>query len=195
MNGRKESANSTMTLTDQARRCNTVAALHGGAVAATFDAADVSGSDQHREPRVPARARTPCAAASWTAWCSTYLSRQARNTWAQGMMFAQLEALGADCWFADHADVDYRSRQGRMLFGIMGTVNQDVVLEAREKGNALAEQVILERGIPNHFPIGYRRNAQRLEGKNNYGPKTDPDLDARALAPDPETEPTVQAHL
>lgn len=181
---RRASADSTMTLDDQRRRCEALIRAKGARVGEVHDAKDVSGwisvdSAKYRAAieRIRARASNGLALA--------YFNRGSRNEWARARFFAELEELGADIWFADHPSVDYRSREGRMLFGILGVVGQDQLLEAREKGIEFARQIVLERGVANRVPYGYRRNAERHESK--LGPKIDPGRDERALVPDPET--------
>ena len=178
-----------MTIEDQRRRCAALVKAKGARLGEEHDATNVSGWISVASPQYRAAVDRIRSGAS-QGLVMGYFSRSARNSWALAGFFAELAELGADIWFADHPDVDYRSRDGMMLFGLMGVVNQDVFLDARDKGVAFAKVVILERGVANRSGYGYRRNAERRE--NELGPKIDPDRDARALVPDPETAPWVR---
>ncbi len=81
--------------------------------------------------------------------------------------------------------VDYRTSAGRTQTGLMAIVAEMKYAVAKDRGDKIADRTVA-RGVPNRVPIGYRRNAG-LDGV-----KTDPERDAKALVPDPQTAPPLR---
>lgn len=191
---RRRSDDSTMTLDDQKDRCLRLIETKNARLGKVHDAESVSGWIAIDSPKYRVAVDRIRSGAS-DGLVLAYFSRSARNSWAQARFFEELEALGADCWFADRPEVDYRSDEGRFEFGVRSVMEERYLLDKRRQGNDFSQLVILERGVHNKVPYGYTRSALRIESpgsKKRHGPKHDEQLDERALVPDPERAPWVR---
>jgi site-specific DNA recombinase len=177
MNGRKESAESTMTLDDQAGAIRHAIKATGGRRGKTFEALDQSGFTIHRSDAyrlILERVRSGKSDGIVVA----YGDRLTRNWRAVGAFYDELEAAGAEVIIAGMPGVDYRTAAGRTMTGLMAVMSDAQYMTAKARGDAIADAV-LARGVPNRVPYGYRRNADPVTGV-----KTDPDRDGKALVPD-----------
>jgi DNA invertase Pin-like site-specific DNA recombinase len=184
MNGRKESAETTMTVDDQdqaiARAINEAKGRRG----VTVDALDQSGFTIHRTDayrRILERVRRGESHGVVVA----YGDRLTRNWRGVGPFYDELEAAGAEVLIAGMPGVDYRTAAGRTMTGVMAVMSDAQYMTAKARGDAIADLTV-KRGVPNAVPYGYRRNANAL------GEKTDPELDGKALVPDEQAAPIVR---
>jgi site-specific DNA recombinase len=189
MNGREESADSTMTVDDQRARAHEEIAAAGGRVGVEHKATDVSGfsavdSPQYRS--VVERLRS--GAAQGLAFA--YGDRMSRNWWDSGRFFHELEGLDAEVLIAGRRGVDYRTPDGRATMGMEAIMSERQWWMYKDRGERTADRVIFERGVANVVPYGYRRNGTFVDGK--LVARARDDLDAKALVPDPETSEVVR---
>jgi DNA invertase Pin-like site-specific DNA recombinase len=183
-NGRKESDDSTMTITDQEAAITRAIQEKGGRRGKTFKALDQSGFTIHESDVYPAlldRVRTGKS----DGFVVAYGDRLSRNWRTVGKFFDDLEAVAAEYVDASSPEIDYRTDEGRMITGMKAVMGEVPSLAARKRGNRIADLTVA-RGVPNRVPYGYRRNADKL------GVKTDPDRDAKALVPDEPAASVVQ---
>lgn len=184
MNGRKESAESTMTTDDQAAAIVRAIKEVGGRRGMTHEALDQSGFTIHRSDayrKILERVRAGKAQGIVVA----YGDRLTRNWRAVGSFYDELEAAGAEVIIAGMPGVDYRTAAGRTMTGLMAVMSDAQYQTAKARGEAIAELTV-NRGVPNRVPYGFRRNA------DPSGVKTDPTRDAKALVPDETNAPTVE---
>jgi DNA invertase Pin-like site-specific DNA recombinase len=184
MNGRKESAESTMTTDDQAAAAARAIREAGGRRGKAFEALDQSGFTIH-ENGVYAEILERVRAGKSHGVAVAYGDRLTRNWRAVGAFYDALEKAGAEVLIAGMPGVDYRTMQGRTMTGLMAVMADAGYMTAKARGDAIADLTI-KRGVPNRVPYGYRRNA------DHSGVKVDPERDAKALVPDPSTAPIVQ---
>jgi DNA invertase Pin-like site-specific DNA recombinase len=184
MNGRKESAESTMTTDDQAAATARAIKEAGGRRGKTFEALDQSGFTIH-ENGVYAAILERVRAGKSHGVAVAYGDRLTRNWRAVGAFYDALEKAGAEVLIAGMPGVDYRTMQGRTMTGLMAVMADAGYMTAKARGDAIADLTI-KRGVPNRVPYGYRRNADHI------GAKVDPERDAKALVPEPSTAPVVQ---
>jgi DNA invertase Pin-like site-specific DNA recombinase len=173
MNGRKASADSTMTLTDQRSLIKGELARIGGRQAHAFEALDQSGFTVLESPvieEIVARVESGQSA----GLVIPYGDRLARNAWQLGGFFSRMEKAGAEIHDASMPGIDYRTPEGRQLTMMRGVSSEGVYFAAKRRGDNVADQVVA-RGVANAVPYGYRRNAG-----------SDPTKDAKALVPDEE---------
>jgi DNA invertase Pin-like site-specific DNA recombinase len=178
MNGRKASADSTMTLTDQRSLIDGELRRVGGRKGKSFEALDQSGFTVLDSPAVEeiiSRVESGASAGLVIA----YGDRLARNAWQLGGFFQRMERAGGEIHDASMPGIDYRTPEGRQLTMMRGVSSEGVYFAAKRRGDNVADQVVA-RGVPNVVPYGYRRNAG-LDGV-----KVDPSRDAKALVPHPE---------
>jgi site-specific DNA recombinase len=184
MNGRKESAESTMTTDDQAAAIARAIREVGGRRGMTHEALDQSGFTIHRSDtyrKILDRVR----AGKTQGIVVAYGDRLTRNWRAVGSFYDELEAAGAEVIIAGMPGVDYRTAAGRTMTGLMAVMSDAQYQTAKARGDAIAELTV-NRGVPNRVPYGYRRNA------DPSGAKTNPTRDAKALVPDETNAPTVE---
>jgi DNA invertase Pin-like site-specific DNA recombinase len=177
MNGRKASADSTMTLTDQRTLINGELTRVGGRKAKAFEALDQSGFTVLESPvieQILARVESGESKGLVLA----YGDRLARNAWQLGGFFSRMEKAGAEIHDASMPGIDYRTPEGRQLTMMRGVSSEGVYFAAKRRGDNVADQVVA-RGVANAVPYGYQRNAVN-------GAKSDPSKDAKALVPHPE---------
>jgi DNA invertase Pin-like site-specific DNA recombinase len=184
MNGRKESADSTMTLTNQRSLIKGELTRIGGRQAHAFEALDQSGFTVLDSPVVDEIIRRVESGAS-SGIVIPYGDRLARNAWHLGGFFSRMEKAGAEIHDASMPGIDYRTPEGRQLTMMRGVSSEGVYFAAKRRGDNIADQVVA-RGVPNAVPYGYRRNADPA------GAKTDPNKDGKALVPDDATAPIVK---
>jgi DNA invertase Pin-like site-specific DNA recombinase len=176
MNGRKASADSTMTLTDQRTLINGELARVGGRKGKAFEALDQSGFTVLESPvieQILARVESGESKGLVLA----YGDRLARNAWSLGGFFSRMAKAGGEIHDASMPGIDYRTPEGRQLTMMRGVSSEGVYFAAKRRGDNVADQVVA-RGVANAVPYGYRRNAVN-------GVKSDPSRDAKALVPDP----------
>lgn len=92
----------------------------------------------------------------------TYTSRLARNARALGGFLAELELAGGDLIVAGMPGVDYRTMGGSAIIGIMGIMDDLYYRQCRQRGLMQVDSMIND-GVPNHCPYGYRRNGVETE--------------------------------
>jgi DNA invertase Pin-like site-specific DNA recombinase len=184
MNGREESAESTLTIRDQREAVKAAAAEAGGRIVREHKALDQSGRTVHKSDEYRLILERVHAGAT-AGIVVAYGDRLTRNWRAVGPFYDQLEQAGAEVVLAGLPGVDYRTATGRMVTGMMAVVSDMVGTQSKERGDRIANQII-ERGVPNRVPYGYRRN------EDEHGVKTDPDRDGKALVPDETEAPIVR---
>jgi DNA invertase Pin-like site-specific DNA recombinase len=178
MNGRKASADSTMTLTDQRSLIKGELARVGGRQARAFEALDQSGFTVLDSPVVDEILQRVESGQS-TGLVIAYGDRLARNSWDLGAFYKRMEKAGGEIWDASMPGIDYRTPEGRQLTMMRGVANEEKYFASKRRGDNVADQVVA-RGVHNAVPYGYRRNA------GPDGIKAHPRLDAKALVPDDE---------
>jgi recombinase/resolvase-like protein/recombinase-like zinc beta ribbon protein len=188
MGDRAESADSTLTIDDQRQRCREVITARGGRTGREHKATDVSGKGAVDSP--PYRAALERVRAGESDGIAfAYGDRMSRNWWNLGRFFGELDAAGGDLLIAGKDGMDYRSQQGRAMLGMEAVMSEQQWWDAWVRGERTADKVIFERGVANVVPYGYRRNGTFLD--RVCIEKVRPDLDAKALVPDPVTSPVV----
>ena len=178
MNGRKASADSTMTLTDQRSLIEGELRRTGGRKAKSFEALDQSGFTVLDSPVVE-EILSRVEAGQSKGLVIAYGDRLARNAWQLGGFYQRMEKAGGEIHDASMPGIDYRTPEGRQLTMMRGVSSEGVYFAAKRRGDSVADAVVA-RGVSNKVPYGYRRNA------GQDGAKTDPGRDAKALVPDPE---------
>jgi DNA invertase Pin-like site-specific DNA recombinase len=182
MGERVESAESTITVDDQDGAMRQAIHAGGGRVGQSFKMLDQSGFTIHTSPVYEAildRVRSGKSDGVAVA----YADRLSRNWRAVGRFYDALEEAGGELLIAGMPGVDYRSADGRLILGMMHVAGETLSLTAKARGNRIADEVV-ERGVPNRVPYGYRRNAWA-------GEKEREDLHPKALVPDPSAAPVV----
>jgi DNA invertase Pin-like site-specific DNA recombinase len=178
MNGRKASADSTMTLTDQRSLINGELNRIGGKQGKPFEALDQSGFTVLDSPVIDEIVERIRSGAS-NGLVIAYGDRLARNSWDLGGFFKRMEKAGAEIHDASMPGIDYRTPEGRQLTMMRGVANEEKYFSSKRRGDNVADQVVA-RGVANAVPYGYRRNA------GPDGVKSDPTKDAKALVPHDE---------
>jgi site-specific DNA recombinase len=179
MNGRKASADSTMTLTDQRSLIKGELARIGGRQGKPFEALDQSGFTVLDSPAVKEILQRVESGAS-KGVVIAYGDRLARNAWDLGGFFSRMEKAGGEIHDASMPGIDYRTPEGRQLTMMRGVSSEGVYFAAKRRGDNVADQVVA-RGVANAVPYGYRRN----DG-------SDPSKDAKAFVPHPEHAAVVK---
>jgi DNA invertase Pin-like site-specific DNA recombinase len=175
MNGRKESADSTMTLTDQRSLTRRELNRLNGRQGKAFEALDQSGFTVLDSPVVEEILGRVESGAS-RGIVIPYGDRLARNAWRLGAFFSRMEKAGAEIHDASMPGIDYRTPEGRQLTMMRGVSSEGVYFASKRRGDRVADQVVA-RGVANAVPYGYRRNA------GPDGVKSIPARDAKALVP------------
>ena len=168
MNGRKESAESTMTTDDQAAAIVRAIREVGGRRGMTHEALDQSGFTIHRSDtyrKILDRVRAGKAQGIVIA----YGDRLTRNWRAVGSFYDELEAAGAEVIIAGMPGVDYRTAAGRTMTGLMAVMSDAQYQTAKARGDAIAE-LTFKRGVPNRVPYGYRPQRRPVRGKDRPEP-------------------------
>jgi DNA invertase Pin-like site-specific DNA recombinase len=166
----------TVTIPEQHERCRAEIERQHGRVGRALDAVDVSGGvviDSDAYQLALQRVQQGTTAGIVVA----YSSRFARNVWAVGRYLEALKLAGGELWFCDRPDIDYRTPSGAIIVSIDAVMNDNYLQECKSKAEATIQRNIIERGIVNVVPYGYRRD-----------PAAD---DSKAIIPD-ETAPIVR---
>jgi len=185
MGNRLESAESTLTIRDQVEGMKAAIRELGGRPGKMLKMVDQSGFTIHETPvyaEIIGRVRDGKSDGA----AVMYADRLSRNSRRVGLFYDELEEAGGEFLVAGMPGVDYREMDGRLILGMMHVAGETVSLMAKKRGNRIADEVV-ERGVLNRVPYGYRRN-------NWAGPGTKEDarLDGQAAVPHPDTAPVVQ---
>jgi hypothetical protein len=162
---RKEDDESTRTLDDQRRANRETAKLKGGRIGKTLKMVDESGFTIL--PKIQADVIARVRSGESNGIIIAYSDRLARNWWDAGAFFTAMAEAGAEIWDAQAPEVDYRSDDGRQLWGMKMVMNEIPSLAAKRRDNRLADELVA-KGIATKVSYGYRRNADAA------GVKTDP---------------------
>jgi DNA invertase Pin-like site-specific DNA recombinase len=184
MNGRKASADSTMTLTDQRGLIDGELRRVSGRKGKSFEALDQSGFTVLDSPAVD-EIISRVESGQSKGLVIAYGDRLARNAWQLGGFFSRMEKAGAEIHDASMPGIDYRTPEGRQLTMMRGVSSEGVYFASKRRGDSVADAVVA-RGVPNHVSYGYRRNA------GSDGIKSDPNRDAKALVRDDHHAPIVE---
>jgi DNA invertase Pin-like site-specific DNA recombinase len=168
---------------DQLAACETAVKDAGGKVAHVLKAEDQSGFTAVKQAWQTAIERVKAGQSVGVAFA--WDDRFARNWWQAGVFFGDMEAAGGEMLFADAPGMDYRTPQGRAMMGYKAVANEQAYWTSKSKSD-LAIKRMLGQKVPNRVPYGYTRNA------DGNGVKTDPELAAKALVPDPQTADVVR---
>jgi DNA invertase Pin-like site-specific DNA recombinase len=187
MGTRHESDESTMTVEDQRQQCRALIRESGGSVGREHKALNQSGSTSVDSKHFREALRRVRRGESHGI-AVAYDDRLARDWRKAGRFYGELEEAGAEVLIANLPGVDYRSTNGRLLTGMMAVVSETKYTTAKDRGLKIADATIA-RGVANRVPFGYGRNGTFIDGK--LASKVDPDLDPKALVPDPDTAPLV----
>jgi DNA invertase Pin-like site-specific DNA recombinase len=179
MNGRKQSADSTMTLTDQRSLIKGELARIDGRQSRAFEALDQSGFTVLDSPVVE-EILGRIESGKSKGIVIAYGDRLARNSWDLGRFFSRMEKAGGEIHDASMPGIDYRTPEGRQLTMMRGVSSEGVYFAAKRRGDNVADQVVA-RGVANAVPYGYQRNNGN-----------DPSKDTKALVPHPEHAAVVK---
>jgi DNA invertase Pin-like site-specific DNA recombinase len=173
MNGRKASADSTMTLTDQRSLIKGELARISGRQGKVFEALDQSGFTVLDSPAV-AELIARIESGQSRGIVIAYGDRLARNAWDLGGFYKRMEKAGGEIHDASMPGIDYRTPEGRQLTMMRGVANEEKYFSSKRRGDNVADQVVA-RGVANAVPYGYQRNNG-----------SDSTKDTKMLVPHPE---------
>lgn len=109
-----------------------------------------------------------------------YSDRLCRNA-SQGFAFLDAMAeVGGEIWDATMPTIDYRTSEGRMIWGMKMVINEMPRLDAIKRGNRFAAEHLAD-GIANRERYGYRFNGQ--VDKGGVIVKALPDRHGKVLVP------------
>jgi hypothetical protein len=185
MGDRIESAESTLTIQDQVDGMKAAIREAGARPGKLLKVLDQSGFTIHKTPvygQIIGRVKSGKSDGA----AVMYAERLSRNWRGVGRFYDEMEEAGAEFLIAGMPGVDYREPDGRLILGMMHVAGETVSLGAKRRGNRIADKVV-ERGVLNRVPYGYRRNNWAGEGT-----KEDPRLDGQAAVPHPKTAPVVK---
>lgn len=177
MNGREESAESTMTIADQRAGTRDAIRKRHGRVGRELKALDHSGFDVATNPALRTALERIRAGQS-DGICIPYGDRFARNMWEAGAFLSELAAIDGDLILTGMEQIDYRTMEGRMMINGMVSAAETVYFMAKRRGDNIADTLVTRRLVPNRVPYGYRRNA------DENGVKTVASRDAKWIVPD-----------
>jgi DNA invertase Pin-like site-specific DNA recombinase len=151
----------------------------------TYDEMDVSGGAILAKRPGLSKAVAAIEAGDAEVVAAAYFDRLFRSLSTQAEVVERVEQAGGQVVAVDVGEVTNGSA-GQWLSGTMlGAVSEYYRRSAKDRGNQTADAA-LARGVPNRVPFGYMRNADA------DGVKATPDLDSKALVPDPEVAPYVK---
>jgi hypothetical protein len=180
MGKRKDGADDTHTLDDQRKAATSCAAHHGGGIVKTLKMHDESGFTVLAKVMDTITGMIDRGEADGVI--VGYSNRLARNWWWSGAFFIAMEEREAEVWDAQTPDLDYRTDEGRLSWGLKSVVNELPSLEAKRKARNVADDVVM-KGIANRVPYGMRRNADALGVLTREHWHGKP-MNAKALVPD-----------
>jgi site-specific DNA recombinase len=183
MNGRAETADSTLTIDDQAAANRRAVRDVGGRVGKTLKALDQSGFSVH-ESRAWQTAVERIRAGESDGIVVAYDDRLGRNWRKAGPFYDAMEQAGGEIIISAMPGVDYRTAEGRAMTGMLAVAAEMGYNAAKKRGDSIAQRTV-DAGVPNRVPYGYRRN-------ETDAVKADPARHAKALVPDEHTAPTVR---
>ena len=177
MNGREESAESTMTIADQRAATAKSIRIRGGKVGRELPATNHSGFDVANNPALRTALERIKAGQSHGI-CIAYGDRFARNMWEAGAFLSELAALDGDLILTGMEQIDYRTMEGRQMINGMISAAETVYFMAKKRGDNIADTLVHKRLVPNQVAYGYRRNA------DENGVKAVAKRDAKWIVPD-----------
>jgi DNA invertase Pin-like site-specific DNA recombinase len=183
MNGRAETADSTLTINDQEAANRRAVKDAGGRIGKTFKALDQSGFSVHQS-RAWQTAVERIRQGQSDGIVVAYDDRLGRNWRKAGPFYDAMEQAGGEILISAMPGVDYRTDEGRAMTGMLAVVSEMTYNAAKKRGDQIADRTV-ENGVPNRVPYGYRRNERK-------GVKTDRTRHAKALVPDKHAATTVK---
>lgn len=188
LDGRKVSADTTMTTRDQRKAAHEVIRENGGIVGLEYEAYDQSGYTVTKSDAwLAALAR--CERGESAGIAVAYSDRLSRNWRAVGAFYDALEAADAEVLIAGKPGMDYRTADGRLMTGIDAIIGDRLWHQYKERGDRIADETVA-RMVPNRVSYGYRRNGTFVN--DVLVSKEDPERDSKALVPDEVRAPYVQ---
>lgn len=185
--GKREiGSETTHTDKDQLRQVEAVLAARGARRGKTYEMFDESGFTIL--PKLQKELLPRLASGKTNGVVIAYSDRLARNWWDAGAFFTAMDGANAEVIDATMPDTDYRSDDGRGIWGMKMVTNEMPSLAAKRRGRNLRDDLVT-LGIPPRVAYGYRRNG--VIGEGGIVIKTDPDRPAKALVPDEVTGPIV----
>jgi DNA invertase Pin-like site-specific DNA recombinase len=170
---------------EQRERIRAACERDGLQLVKTYDELDVSGGAILAKRPGLSKAVSAIEAGDADVVAAAYFDRLFRSLATQAEVVERVEQAGGQVLAVDVGEITNGSA-GQWLSGTMlGAVSEYYRRSAKDRGNDTANAVV-GRGVANRVPFGYMRNA------GVDGVKVNPELDGKALVPDPERAPILR---